>query len=34
MDSPLTLDGEIHPVDSRAGPVVVDQGGLGTFIRL
>jgi hypothetical protein len=34
MDSPFTLDGEIYPVDSRAGPVVVDQGGPITFIRL
>ncbi len=34
MDGLFTLDGELHQADSRAGPVVIGQGGPISFLRL
>ncbi|MFO1433490.1 MAG: diacylglycerol kinase family protein [Candidatus Competibacteraceae bacterium] len=34
MDGLFTLDGELHQADSRAGPVVIGQGGPVFFLRL
>ena len=34
LDSGFTVDGEIYPSDSKAGPVVVRDGGRVSFVRL
>ncbi|UCD57686.1 MAG: hypothetical protein JSV16_00840, partial [Candidatus Hydrogenedentota bacterium] len=34
LDSGFTLDGELYAPDSRLGPVVVQDGGLVSFLRL
>lgn len=34
LDSSFTVDGEIYPTDSQAGPVVVSDGGRVSFVRL
>ncbi len=34
IDSSFTVDGEIYPTDSQAGPVVVGDGGRVSFVRL
>jgi len=33
LDGGFTLDGEIYQADSRTGPVVVDSGGIVSFLR-
>ncbi len=34
LDTAFTLDGQIFPVDSRTGPVVLGDGGAISFVRL